>query len=114
MVATIFKANLNAIPKGWTKLVGQHNFGAEKLGGPDRPPIVNPGDRKALNTLQELSCVKDKKVMAPVIWAGNDRPQNNVKEAIEHWTRSRKSLQKRPEVYAKYAEQIQTWLTKDM
>ena len=110
MVATIFKSRV--IPSGWERIVQPGQFGLSPMEGQDRPPIVNPGDRKALRTLQELSCSKDNKVKAPVLWAGQDRPPNNLQDAMEHWNSSRKSLLRKPEVYKQYAEQIQGWLDK--
>ena len=70
-------------------MVTTEMFNGKLMEGPERPPIVNHKDRKALNILQGACCTKDNKVMAPVLWENETRPQNNIDSAKEHWRRSR-------------------------
>ena len=97
------------LPKAAT-LEQDHQF---LIGSKSRPPVVNPGDRKALLTLS----AKSKRLLtthfqAPIIWSSLDRPQRNAYAALADWLKQEARLSRNPEHRRAYEAVIQGWIDK--
>ena len=69
----------------------------------NRPPVVNPEDRLALNILQtKTKATASGKAQAPVLWRNHVRPPNNYAQALRVWQNLRQKLIAKPEQYEAY------------
>ena len=79
----------------------------------DGPLIVNSDDRSALKLLATtVAQLESGHYQAPVLWRGLARPPYNAMHALRDWWRTWQSLKTKPDIYQRYDEVVQGWISK--
>ena len=79
-----------------------------------RGPVVNSEDRQALLMLHDgVKRLGNGHFQAPVLWRNEQRPQNNLGQAIEAWKTLERRLNNKKDARRAYEEVIKKWIASE-